>query len=518
MRVPTSAFTPPSHRSGRTSPARPAGTPLIPSAWGILACVLIGTFVAPLDISIVNIAMPTITVSYHAPVALGEWVALVYLLTTASLLMTHGRLADLFGASRLYIGGMVIFAAGSLACGLAPTLGWLIADRVGQAIGAGALIATGPAIITRAFPSTQRGRALGIHGMTVATGLATGPFLGGLLVDHVDWRAIFLINVPLGVVGALWAVRVLPRERRSTNPHFDVGGAFFLWATLFALLLFLSRGLEQGWQSTPSLLLLVAFAIGLMSFIWQERRSEYPMAALELFANRTFAAANVSSTLSFLAMYSVSFVLPFYLMGEQHQSAAAAGLTIVAMPAVMLVVAPFAGTLSDLIGSRLLTTAGLSCVTLAIALLATLGVGAGPVDVALRLALMGLGLGIFQAPNNSAIMGAVPRDRLGAASSMLGTMRHIGMVGGIAVSGAVLVQELPAQTFAALQSGHAAYAPALLGAYRHALLVALLFAGLATLVAALRGDPRLTSSRLRQSSKVLSWLPALAGLRRGEDS
>lgn len=518
MHGPTGAVANSSDHVARPAASPPVAGASIPSAWGILACVLVGTFVAPLDISIVNIAMPTITVAYHAPVALGEWVALVYLLTTASLLVTHGRLADLFGASRVYIGGMAIFACGSLACGLAPTLGWLIADRVGQAIGAGALIATGPAIITRAIPSIHRGRALGIHGMTVATGLATGPFLGGLLVDQVDWRAIFLINVPLGVLGALWAIRVLPREPQAAKPHFDVGGAFFLWATLFALLLFLSRGLEQGWHSTPSLLLLVAFAIGLSSFIWQERRSKYPMAALELFANRTFAAANVSSTLSFLAMYSVSFVLPFYLMGELRQSAAAAGLTIVAMPAVMLVVAPFSGTLSDLIGSRLLTTAGLSCVTLAITLLATLGTGAGPVDVAMRLALLGLGLGIFQAPNNSAIMGSVPRDRLGAASSMLGTMRHIGMVSGIAVSGAVLVGELPAQTFAALESGHAAQAPALINAYHHAMLVALCFAGLATLVAALRGQAVSASASARQPLNVLRVLPARSGLRRGEDS
>ena len=508
-----SAYARPAALDGRA--AAPAAS--LSAAWAILACVLVGTFVAPLDISIVNIAVPAITVAYHAGVAQVEWVALAYLLTTSSLLTTHGRLADLLGGSRVYIAGMVLFALGSLACGLAPGLGLLVAARVVQALGAGAVLATGPAIITRAFPAERRGQAMGIHGMTVAVGLALGPFLGGLLVDQLSWRAIFLLNVPLALAGAAWAWRALPREARAAEAHFDLAGAFFLWTTLFALLLFLSRGQELGWQSTTARLLLAASVLGAGAFVWQERRSRHPMATLELFKNRTFAIANLSSTLSFMAMYGTSFLLPFYLMGALHQSAAAAGTTLAAMPAVMLLVAPFSGALSDRLGSRLLATAGLALATVAIALLHTLGPAADPWAVAARLALLGLGLGVFQAPNNSAIMGAVPRQRLGAAASMLGTMRHIGMVSGIAISGSILVRELPARTYAALQRGQAAFAPSVLAAYHHALAAALLFAWLATVTAALRGSGGGEARRPRWPARPPVVPTGLARVTKGTD-
>lgn len=481
-------------RSSPRSPADAANASAVRAAWGILACVLVGTFMAPLDISIINIAMPAITVAFDTTITKAEWVALVYLLTTASLLMTHGRLADILGAKPLYIGGMLCFTAGSLLCGLAPALPLLVAARVVQALGAGALIATGPAIITRAFPATMRGRAMGVHGMTVAVGLACGPLLGGLLVQHFDWRGIFLVNVPIGIVGALWALRTLPREERRPAARLDVPGAIFLWVTLCAFLLLLSRGQEANWQGLPTACLLLAGSLGGLSFIWQERRSSHRMAALELFSNRTFAVANLSSTLSFMAMYGVTFLLPFYLLGAQHLSVFGVGLTMAAMPLVMLVVAPWSGALSDRIGSRLLTTAGLACAAAAIALLELLGAQATPLDVALRLALLGAGLGVFQSPNNSAIMGAVPRDRLGAAASMLGTMRHIGMVSGIAATGAVLAHALPADLYDALKSGAGVFSPAILDAYHSALAASLVFACLAALTAALRGarlDPAL---------------------------
>jgi EmrB/QacA subfamily drug resistance transporter len=313
----------------------------------------------------------------------------------------------------------------------------LIAFRVVQALGAGMMMAAGPAIITAAFPPYERGKALGINGMMVGVGLALGPVLGGILVWSLGWRSIFFINLPIGIIGTWWAMRVLPRGTRQMSRQFDILGAATLGTTLFGFLLVLSRGEAWGWRSLPVLLLTL---LGIVTFIWFlriENRASDPMVDLSLFRIQLFTAANVSALLNFMAQFSVTFLMPFYLQQTLGLPANKAGLTLLAMPALMLFMAPLAGILSDKYGSRMLAPLGMGVITVALYLLGNLGMTSGTSDIVWRLALIGLGAGIFQSPNNSAIMGSVPRERLGLASGMLATMRNIGMVLGIAVSGAV---------------------------------------------------------------------------------
>jgi EmrB/QacA subfamily drug resistance transporter len=409
-----------------------------PLRWRILAAVGVGTIMSPLDSSVVNIALPTITDIFNTTLPISEWVAMAYLLTISSLLLTYGRLGDLYGHRNIYLAGFVSFTAASVLCSFAGSIGALIAFRVIQALGAGMMMASGPAIITAAFPTNERGRALGINGMMVSVGLAIGPALGGLLVRLFGWRSIFLINLPIGIAGTWWAAKVLPGPGDTQfRRRFDVRGALALFTALFGLLLALSRGEAWGWRSALVTASWVTGLLALAFFIRTELKVPDPMVDLRLFRSRLFTAANLSALLNFMAQFSVTLLMPFYLQQTLGLPPHRAGLIMLAFPALTLVLAPMAGSLSDRFGSQVLSPLGMAIVTLALLVLSGLDTDSRPMDVVWRLALMGMGSGLFQAPNNSAIMGSVPRNRLGLASGMLATMRNIGMVLGIAISGAV---------------------------------------------------------------------------------
>ncbi|MGE5577682.1 MAG: MFS transporter [Syntrophothermus sp.] len=414
--------------------------------WLALATVGIGTFMAPLDGSVVNIALPHIASALRAGLTTVEWVVMMYLLVISTLLLTYGRLGDMIGHKPVYLAGFVIFTIGSLLCGLSPTIGYLIAFRAVQAIGAGMMMAIGPAIVTSAFPAHERGKALGINAMVVATALALGPTIGGLLVGAFGWRSIFFINLPIGVFGTLWALRVLHMNPVNPGQTFDVHGAVTIFVALTALLLALSKGQDLGWSSPQTAGLFGTAAVFGLLFLVNERRSAQPMMDLSLFRNKMFSAANVSALLNFMAQSAVTFLMPFYLENVRHLEAARAGMVISSMPLVVLVVAPFSGSLSDKIGSRLLSSTGMAIITIALALLGGLGAATPLALISAALAVAGLGAGLFQSPNNSAIMGSVPKHRLGIASGMLASMRNIGMVVGVALSGALLTSRLPVHT------------------------------------------------------------------------
>ncbi|MCL4516236.1 MAG: MFS transporter [Firmicutes bacterium] len=411
--------------------------------WLALATVGIGTFMAPLDGSVVNIALPHIASSLRATLPTVEWVVMMYLLVISTLLLTYGRLGDMIGHKPVYLAGFVIFTAGSLLCGFSPAIGYLIAFRAVQAIGAGMMMAIGPAIVTSAFPAHERGKALGMNAMVVATALALGPTIGGLLVSTFGWRSIFFINLPIGVFGTIWAWRVLRMNPTVPGQSFDVPGAITIFVALTALLLALSKGQDLGWSSLPIVSLLAAAVVFGALFLLNERRVAQPMMDLSLFENRLFSAANLSALLNFMAQSAVTFLMPFYLENVRHLEAAHAGLVLSPMPLVVLVAAPFSGSLSDKIGSRLLSSTGMAVIALDLGLLSRLGVATPLLLIGALLAIAGLGAGLFQSPNNSAIMGSVPKHRLGIASGMLASMRNIGMVVGVALSGAILTNRLP---------------------------------------------------------------------------
>lgn len=414
------------------SPSQPR-----PDRWRILAAVLIGGVMGPIDSSVVNMAMPVISQYYQVSVTAVSWVAMSYLLVISTLLLTFGRLGDMVGYKRIYRFGLGLFTVASVLCGAAPSLGLLIAARVIQALGAGMFMAVSPAILTATFPPNERGRALGLNGMAVAAGLALGPMLGGALTNWLGWPSIFYINLPVGVAALIWTGRVLPTSDPHPGQRFDLLGATLAFVSLGSFLLFASEGEAWGWASPGALLVLTLSLLAGTVFLAVERRVAQPMLNLALFRNRTFSAANAAGLLNYMAQFVLVFLTPFMLQRGMGLDPAHAGLVMSISPLLVLATAPFSGALSDRIGTRSLAFLGMGLASLSFFLLAAANPSLGPRGIAWRLAIFGLGTGIFQSPNNSAVMGAAPRQHLGMASAVLASVRNVGMVMGVAVAGAV---------------------------------------------------------------------------------
>ncbi|MDI6824981.1 MAG: MFS transporter [Bacillota bacterium] len=416
-----------------------AGTP---GRWRALVALLAGTIMGPIDASIVNINLPVIAADLGATPDRVGWVSMAYLLVLGTLLLPFGRLGDILGLKRVYLAGLLTFVATSATCALAWTLGTLISLRALQALGAGMTMAMAPAIITGLFPPQERGRALGLNGMTVALGLSLGPTLGGWLADAFGWRSIFLVNVPVGLVAYFLCRRMLPPlGPREARRSFDAAGALLAYASLSCLLVSATRG-PAGGRPLPFLALgAVGVALAAL-FIRVEKSSDHPMLDLSLFGNRIFSAGVGVAWLNFITQYVIVFVTPFYLQQVAGLRPGHAGTIMTALPLTVLVVAPLAGALSDRVGHRWPALVGLTlCGVGAAAMLVLEPHGGGA--VAWRLSLFGLGTGLFQSPNNSAIMGAVPRSRLGVAGGTLATARNVGMTFGIALASTVLAVRQP---------------------------------------------------------------------------
>jgi EmrB/QacA subfamily drug resistance transporter len=392
-----------------------------------------------LDGSVVNTLLPVLARELHATVAGIEWVSTVYLLVVSGLLLGFGRAGDLYGNKRLYVAGFFVFVIGSALCGLAPTAKALIALRAVQAIGAAMLFANSPAILTKTFPPEQRGRALGALGTFTYLGLTVGPSLGGWLTSAFGWRIVFYINVPVGALALLLAVRFIPHDKLEARAErFDIAGAILFMVGLVALLGALNEGHALGWTSPRIVVLFVVAVALLFVFVRVELKAKSPMLDLTLFRNRIFAASTTSALLNYCCVYSVLFVIPFLLIQGRNLTPQHAGLVLTAQPIVMAIVAPFSGSMSDRVGSRGPATLGMLVLTLGLVLLA-FSVRSGTLPIlALCLGVIGLGVGMFVSPNNSALMGAAPRGRQGIASGVLATARNAGMVMGIGISGAVL--------------------------------------------------------------------------------
>lgn len=408
----------------------------------VISAVALGTFMGPLDASVVNIALPSITNYFAASLSTVEWVIMAYLLIISSLLLTYGRLGDIYGHKRIYVLGFIIFTIGSLLCGTAQSIVLLIIFRAFQAIGAGMLMAIGPAIVTDVAPPQERGKFLGAIAIAVSIALFTGPILGGFLTDLFGWKSIFLINIPIGIIGSLWAQKVIPMSKSNENKHFDLLGALLLFLALISILFPLSDIENVGWDNSLVIGLLTLGVVLFITFLWVENRVKYPMVDLSLFKIRIFTMGNVSALFNFMAQYAVIFIMPFYLQQLRGLTPAQAGLILIPMPMVTMVIAPISGSLSDHFDSRMIRSLGMAITTTGLLLLSNLMINSSVLSVMIRLGVVGLGVGTFQTPNNSAVLGYVPVNRRGIASSMLATMRNMGMVLGVAVSGAVFTSHL----------------------------------------------------------------------------
>ena len=411
--------------------------------WLILTSVSLGSLMATLDGSIVNIALPAIQKDFRIDLTTVEWVVVAYLLVVGSLLLPFGRLGEVLTFKRVYLVGFAVFTIASVCCGASPNELALVGFRVIQAIGAAMIMAMGPAIVARTFPANERGRALGLNGVSVSIGLSLGPAIGGILTQAATWRAIFLINVPIGIFAILWAARILPEEEPGTGQSFDVRGAMLSGAALFALLLALSEGQSWGWTSLTIMALFVAFVVLGAAFIYVERRALQPMIDLALFKIRPFTAGLVSVVVAFAGLFTATFLLPFLLQQARGFSPIEAGLLLTPVPITMAIVAPLSGTVSDRLGPRLPATVGMAIMVLGLLSLTQLPVDFALPDLIWRLVLLGIGQGLFMSPNSSAVLGSVPRPRVGTASGTLAQMRVNGQALGIALSAAIVATRLP---------------------------------------------------------------------------
>jgi EmrB/QacA subfamily drug resistance transporter len=402
----------------------------------------LGVLMSTLDASIINIALPTLVKELHSTFPVIQWVVLSYLVVITAAMLGIARLGDMVGKKRVYMTGLAIFSTGSLLCGLSPSVGWLIGFRALQATGAVMMTSLSLAIITEIFPPEERGRALGVIGSVVSIGFALGPSLGGILVGLVSWRAIFLVNVPIGVAAVLAVWKMVPDlPPRTQDRRFDLMGAFVMFATLAAYALGMTLGQDRGFQDGLILALLAASGVGLGVFLGVESRAKQPMLNLRLFRDPIFGINLLMGLLVFIVIASL-FIFPFFLELVQGYPTEQVGLMMVSIPALMGIASPVAGALSDRFGSRVISLLGLLVIAGACLGISTLNQDVTVWGFVLRAAPLGIGFGIFQSPNNSAIMGTAPRDQLGVVSGLLALTRTLGQTTGLPLIGALFTVQV----------------------------------------------------------------------------
>lgn len=401
--------------------------------WLAVTAVCLGAFMGQLDASIVNLAYRPITESFHTTLPAATWVGLAYLLVLIALVTPAGRISDVVGRKLVYLWGFVVFTAGSALCVVAPDLGLLVAARVLQAVGAAMFQANSVAIIALVMPADRLGRGIGFQGAAQALGLALGPTVGGLLVAADGWHLIFLVNVPVGVVGVALASFFIPRSRHlAPARRFDTGGALLLPPAAGALLAAISLGDRLGWTSQAIVGLLATAVAATAAFLWRERRAAAPLLDLGLFRLEGFALGVSSGLLSYLVLFGTLFVVPIDLVAGEGLGAARAGIELTVLPIFLGLVAPVAGHLADRIGARPLAVAGMAATAAGLGLLA-LSSSSTPLRLG-ALAVAGIGLGLFTPPNNAAIMGVVPPKDAGVAGGVINMTRGMGTALGLAVT------------------------------------------------------------------------------------
>ncbi len=396
--------------------------------------VSIGVFMSTLDASIVNISLPTITQSLNTHLKAVAWVVTAYFIIITGFLLLMGKLSDLFGQRRIYLFGFFTFTLGSALCGLSPSISFLIGSRMLQGLGASALMAIGPAILTTAYPEGERGKALGILGSIVSIGFIAGPILGGFLVEHFGWRSVFFINLPIGTIGILLSSKFLSRDGRKQTPRVDLLGAIMLFFFLSSLLLFINR-MGFAW------IFLSLFCLGL--FILVEIKSPLPLLNLHLFRKRLFLSSLVAGLLSFWMNGAHNFVLPFFLQNILKYSPSEVGMLIFPVSLTVMVMAPIGGRISDRVGVRVPATIGLFLTSFTVFSFTFLQTNASTFEIIWRQIILGIGIGLFNPANNSAIIGSLPREHVGIASSLLAFSRNLGLMVGVAFAEMVIALRIP---------------------------------------------------------------------------
>jgi EmrB/QacA subfamily drug resistance transporter len=484
--------------------------PLTKSQFPVLALLMAGTVVTSLNSSIVNISMPAIARTFDAP--LGgkvEWVIIAYLVVAAALLLSVGRLADLFGRTLLWMTGLIVFGVGSALCGVAPSLELLIAARAFQGIGGALIAATSLVILCDTFLAAERGRVLGMKAVASAVSASVGPVLGGAISGHFGWRWIFFISIPISLGAAIASHYVLPRSGVRGRVRFDLLGALLFGVGVVGMTLLPSFGPRWGWTSprffgTVGIVVVAFICAGLV-----ERRVASPLLDLAFFRNRAFIAAMLRLILSRLALIAVSFLLPFYFEELRGFSSQWTGLLLTPLPLTIMIAGPIGGYLGDRFPTRLLETLSLAIVALSLFSLAHLGKSSSTQEIAIWLIAVGIGQGLFAEPNSKAILDTAPASEQGQVSGLLSTGQVVGGSLGIAVASAIFASfgsgaaaALLGHHGTALSPDHlAAVQATFLDGFRVAFLICAAFAALGVLAALLEGAFRAPAAQAPTSSK-----------------
>jgi EmrB/QacA subfamily drug resistance transporter len=407
----------------------------------VLVIVSLGAFMVSLDATIVNITLPAIARSFGIDMGLVSWVVMVYLLILASSLTLAGKLGDIKGFRFVFCAGCAIFTAGSVLCGISGTVGQLVCFRALQGIGAAALYAIGPAMITDYLPAQKRGWALGIMTTILSLGVAIGPVLGGFITEYANWNWIFFVNVPVGIVVLVASLWFLPSDTRPVaSTEFDLIGAVLIFLSLLTFLFPINRGLVLGWTSP---VIAGTFAVSLVLFglfFIRQHYCDHPIIDMRIFKNRAFLAGNLVAFLMTLVINGAEFLFPFFFEKVRGLSPAVTGM-LLAIPAVTLMVTgPVAGTLSDRYGPRLLTAIALSFAFITFVMFSMFDVVTAFPFIIAALALEGIAVGLYSSPNMNQILSAGSEESKGFSSSMMMTIRHFSSALGVAIFGSAVLR------------------------------------------------------------------------------
>jgi EmrB/QacA subfamily drug resistance transporter len=421
--------------------------------WWALSCTSLGMLLAATNSGTLIIALPHLERSLHTSLLALVWVILAYLIAATVLVLMAGRLSDLFGRKRAYVGGFVAFALASLGAGFSPDATVLIVWRVFQGIASAFLFANAAALVTDAFPKEELGLAMGANTMVAAIGLVLGPVLGGALVA-ISWHWVFWFNVPFALAGACWGALILRELAKPDSVRgYDVLGTSTFVIGLTGLVLAVSRGGLSGWEDPIVIAGLALAAVLLPLWVAIERRSRAPMLDLKIFRNRLFAAASAAAFINGLARFALMFLFVFYYQGAQGNTPIVAGIRLIPLALGMLVASPLAGIYADRHGSRSLAAIGMLVTASGLAAVTTLQVHSPYWQSALWLAMVGAGSGMFNSPNTAAMMGVVPAQRRGVAAGARTLLQNTGAVLSIAFVLAIVTSAVPKATLFAVFSG-----------------------------------------------------------------
>ncbi|MCH9016696.1 MAG: MFS transporter [Chloroflexi bacterium] len=436
--------------------------------WWVFGTIGIGTFLSVVDHGSVLVALPSIERHFSTDLPTVQWIVVGYALAISVLILPMGRLGDIIGRKKVYVGGMVIFVAAAALAGTSPNLGSLIGAKVFQGVGSAMVQSSGIAMVISSFPGTERGKALGTHLSVVGAGAIAGPVIGGLLVSIFDWRWVFFANVPIGIFTIAISMLILPLDKPElpegeARQRFDWGGAVLSGLALLAFLLVVGNGDRVGWTSGITFFGTAVTVSASAAFIWWELRSASPMLDMRLFKRKLVALGVAAGWFSFLGSSAARFMMPFYLQRVLEFSPWEVGRLLIAPALCLVLVGPFSGRLSDRFGWRALTVGGLTLSATAWFIMAiTLTESSSVLLIVIMLMLQSTGTALFNSPNNSSILSAVDRSQYGVVSALTQLVRNSANVTSIAIATTVVVVTMGAR---GVEPSLDAVSPAVAGAF-----------------------------------------------------